>query len=361
MPVSAGEHINNDKPLIWDIEELKQRYTNGGSPESKAILLEVGNICNQDPVIIVEKKSFAFIKDVHYYCSIGQYWWPDSLNPGQYINRDGFTNPESRLYDRKKLVELKNRCQKLSIAFYLTKDVKYYIAFIEQIKAWFINEETYMYPNFEYSQVIPGKNDNKGRGAGMVDMYDFNTVIESIRLVNGEKKIDRRTMKALQKWFAEFAKWAEEGPFGEYIQNKDNNIGLACDVTLINMFLFSGNERKAKQLADSFVEKRINAQVLEDGRQPAELVRTNAFSYSISNISHMIDFYYLVRFWDKCYYIKNGESLKKAFDYLQYFADNPNAFPYQQIASWESCIVSLKEQERRINKLVDSNTVSAKN
>lgn len=114
------------------------------------------------------------------------------------------------------------RCKALSQAFYITDDRKYYNAFLQQLQVWFVNKDTYMYPTFEYSQVVPGNYGNKGRSTGMISAYGFNTVIESIRLVNGVKKIDSRTIKRVQKWFCAFANDSEDR-FGQKFRNVDNN------------------------------------------------------------------------------------------------------------------------------------------
>ena len=192
-------------PLIWDMSNFEKLKTDTSySRLYKSIIKESNNICEMPPVTVMDKvKTFA--PDKHYFCSIGTYWWPDPNNPGQYINKDGKTNPECNLYDRASLSIMSKRCQNLCVAYYLTKDEKYYDAFIRQIKAWFIDEETYMYPNFEYAQVIPGRNENKGRSTGYIGAYPFNSVLESIRLTNAIKEIDSQTLKSLKKWFLKFA------------------------------------------------------------------------------------------------------------------------------------------------------------
>lgn len=350
--LSCEAKVKNNKPLIWNVDALEEMKLNLiNDKDAKAIISLADRYCEKTPVVVIDKGKSTFEPNVHYYCSVGQYWWPDSLNLGSYIRRDGIANPESKKYDRVRLTELAKRCEKLSKAFYLTRDRKYFDALKMQLRAWFINEDTYMLPNFEYSQVIPGQDDNRGRGAGIIDAYDFNTVIESIRLVNGVKKINRRTMKGLQKWFLSFAIWTEDGPFGEYVRKKDNNIGLAADVTLVNMYLFAGNETRAKEIADSFAERRIYKQITEEGLQPAELERTNAFSYSLANLSHLVDFCFLVRYWDTDYYYKNHNRIDAAFQYLEQFVDDENTFPYKQIGGWEAGKEGYHKQSARLKML----------
>ena len=233
--------------------------------------------------------------------------------------------------------------------------MKYYDAFMLQIKAWFIDRESYMYPNFRYSQVIPGQNDNRGVYAGMISAYPFNSVIESIRLVNCVKLIDKNSMRALKKWFLSFANWSI-AEYGSRVSTGKNNISTAFDITMINMLLFAGKTQRAKIIADEFPQRRIYVQILEDGRQPFELSRAKAFHYSLFNLSHILDFCYMMRCFDENYYKRYASRIDKAFEYLQSIADNPKSFPYQEVSSWDECFETLNvllQRRDRIRSISD--------
>lgn len=339
------------KPLIWDMRNLEQMRKHSLDKEVVNQIKHKADIyCNEPPVVIVGDKYLDFAPNDHYFCSMGPYRWPDPKHPGQYIWKDGEVNPESKFYDSRKLAELSERCITLSKAFYLYKENKYYQAYLIQLRSWFIDEQTYMYPNFEYSQVVPGQNNNKGTSTGMITAYDFNDIIESIRLVNCVKKIDNSTMNSLKNWFLSFANWSES-EYGSLFQRTNNNISLAFDISLINMFLFSGEEERAKEIADGFEKRRILIQIEEDGRQPAELLRTRAFEYSVLNLGHIIDFCFLMKYWNVDYYLQNGERIDKAFDYLLKYVDDQNSFPYKQITNWPTCVKILNKQIQRRNLL----------
>lgn len=352
LMISCETIPHNDIPLVWDMSSLEQmRVDRGASMVTKRILKTANELCEKQPVAVTDKKKLTFEPDRHYFCCIGPYWWPDSLNVGKYINKDGIVNPESKQYDNVRLIEIVTRCKTLSEAFYISGERKYYGAFVRQLLVWFIDRETYMYPTFEYAQVVPGQNGNKGRSTGLIDATAFNTVLESIRLVNSVKRIDRKTMKSLQRWFWEFAKWADEGDFCKTLRNANNNVGLAYDVTLTNMYLFGGNEKRAKEILDGFSERRLNVQILEDGSQPAELKRTNAVSYSLYNLTHIVDMCYLARYWYPNYYQEHHERIDKAFEFLEQYVKEPEKFPYQQISSWDNCKKNYFMQKERIEKL----------
>ncbi len=340
-----------NKPLIWNLENLrKAKKTGVSSKVVKKILKASDSYCEAPPVVVTNKKK-SFAPDSHYYYSIGGYWWP-SEDSTSYVYIDGVKNPERNKYNSGLLSELVNRCKYLSVAYYLTENEKYYEKFVAQVKAWFLDKETYMYPNLEYAAVVPGKNRNMGRRSGMIQAYSFNKVIESIRLINSVKRIDDSTMIQLEHWFMSFAKWADESSFGNPLHNKkSNNIGIAYDVMLINMYLFAGNVERAKELADNFQENRLYIQIDEEGKQPAELSRANAFSYSVYNLTHILDFCFIMHYWDIDYYTLHSERIDKAFVFLQRYVDNHSAFPYKQKGDWKNCEKNLNTQLRRKKRL----------
>ena len=351
LSYQVESQVKNNKPLVWDMDYLEKiKKNNSLKVEFNRIIKEADSECNKMAITVTKKKK-TFAPDNHYYCSVGTYWWPDPDHPGQYINKDGIVNPETKDFDQTRLLELKDRCKVLSQAFYLTHDKRYYRKFVEQLRLWFVDSNTYMYPNFEYSQVIPGQNGNRGRNTGMIESYYFNTIIESVRLVNGIKRIDSRTLKAVQNWFGDFACWADEGEFGESLHNANNNIGLAYDITLINMYLFAGHEKRAKEIANEFTDRRLNKQITIDGKQPSELRRTRAFSYSVYNLNRILDYCFLVAYWYPNYYQEHKERIDAAFAFLGAFIDNTQSFPYQQITSWEICKEEYQQAYGRLKQL----------
>lgn len=344
--------VQESAPIIWDLSNLDYIKNDDSYQKLYNKIIRIANdYCERKPVVVTNKEN-TFAPNKHYYCSIGTYWWPDTNNPGKYVIKDGIPNPEHNLYDRKNLSIMSDCCKYLSIAFYLTGDLRYYEAYIRQLKAWFIDSDTFMYPTFEYAQVAPGMIIHKGTSTGFIGAYPFNSIIESIRLVNSVKRIDTVTMKQLKKWFLAFARWADYGIFSEKLRHGKNNIGLAYDVTLVNMYLFAGKERRAKKISAHFEENRLKIQILPDGSQPAELTRTNAFTYSLFNLHHIIDFCYLMRYWDLNYYSRNSQLIDSAFSFLYQYVGHEDSFPYKQISDWSVCEDELRQLSLRRDKLI---------
>lgn len=343
------EGING--PLVWNVKKLDSLSLDfKRSREFRELLVFCDSITTTSPIAITNKKK-TFAPNPHYYCSLGTYWWPDSTAQGKYVHRDGYKNPENAEYDSNRMGEMVRRCEMLSIAFYLSGKQDYLDAFIRQLQVWFINKETYMLPNFEYAQVVPGRSGNKGRSSGLIGIYGFNTVLESIRLVSLKSCLDKELLLELKAWFGDFARWADEGKLGNNLRKTNNNIVLAYDVTLVNMFLFCGNEKRAKEIADEFAEKRIYMQIDENGLQAEELKRTKAYSYSVFNLTHIMDFCYLVRYWYPNYYINHSERIDKAFDFLLKSSNSKDSFPYKQVVSWNGPIRTMNNLLIRRDRL----------
>lgn len=353
MSFSCKTNCSNfiNKPLIWNMDNLDSIKKDSDNKLLNKIIVKSDAYCLLSPVVVTDKKK-TFAPDLHYYCSIGPYWWPDPENPdGKYINKDEQVNPESKDFDLQRIGELSERCKYLSVAFYLTQDYKYYEAYINQIKAWFIDEETYMYPNLAYAQVKPGYNNNLGRTTGTIDTYVFNDVIESIRLVSFCHTIDDKTIISIKRWFDLYITWLEDNNYINKLNTAQNNISLAFDVTLCNIYLFLGKEDKAKIIFENFYNRRLLTQINENGEQPAELIRSKAFSYSLYNLKHIIDFCYLAKYWKADYYDCYGLLVDKAFGFLLSYIDSPEKFPYQQLSSWDACRYNLKVELIRRKRL----------
>jgi len=330
------------KPLIWDMEQLEQQKMNyWRNQDAQKVIQDADKYCGIEPISVVTNKRLSLGPNAHYFSSMGPYRWADPKNPGKYIIKDGVMNPDWKYYDSGKLNDMITRCVSFSKAYYFTRDRKYYNAFVNQLRVWFINADTYMEPNFEYSQADPSQENFKSNSTGMIEAYVFVNLTESIYLLNSTKRIDKKTMNAMKEWMHRFADWSYN-THGAYFDRVDNNISLAFDVTLADLYLFAGEEKKARQFIDGFAQKRILKQIKEDGSQPAELIRTRAYYYSLYNLSHIMDFCRLARYWDRAYYAKNGERIDKAFEYLEQYLDDPSTFPYQQITDWEECKNTFK-------------------
>lgn len=348
--LGSNAQVKHSSPLIWNLTVLDYvKSENNLIATKKSILLSADNYCRLQPVAVTEKQENV-VEDKHFFYQIRGYYWQDSLNPDNFVKRDGYRNPTYKDYDFTRLTEMAKRCKFLSVAYYLTGKKEYYDAFKRQILAWFVDKDTYMYPSFKYTAMLPNGKKFEGTASGLIEAYTFIDVLESLRLVEMLMPIDTVTKKELKEWFRQFVANVE-CDYGESLGKLKNNIGLAWDVTLMNIYLFIGESDKAKELANQFAEKWLYKHIMSDGRQPLELKRASAFGYSVYNLTHIIDFCFLSRYWKMDFYQKHQKRIDKAFDYLEQFSTDTTSFPYKQVSGWEKSLNNLRRQESRLKRL----------
>ena len=116
-----------------------------------------------------------------------------------------------------------------------------------------------------------------------------------------------------------------------------NNHGTFYDIQVVSFALFLGKTELAAKVLKEAPQKRIAVQIEPDGRQPLELVRTKAWSYSVGNLSGLISLARLgenvgVDLWH--FETADGRSIRKALDYLAPFGLEEQKWPHKQIGDW---------------------------
>lgn len=257
-----------------------------GQIVDKKLVLRADAIIRKKPVAVTQK-DVVRSGNPHKYESLSIYWWPDTLNPqGPYVARDGHYNPEYRQYDYPKLLTLSSNLRMVAQAFLQTGDMRYHDYVCRQIDVWFIDDSTSMTPDFEYSQIIPGRNQGRGNPQGLVDAYNFNEVIDAAVSVNDVVPVGGKRMRALKQWMYDFAVWMESSQNGMTASRYINNQAIAYETTLFNIYTFTSHKSKAKKHALRCIS-HIKSQIEEDGRQPQEMKRAKPLTYVLFNLEHM--------------------------------------------------------------------------
>ncbi|HEV8592190.1 MAG TPA: alginate lyase family protein [Pyrinomonadaceae bacterium] len=276
--------------------------------------------------------------DKHDYMSQAPYFWAD---PGKkdglpYIRRDGERNPEiNKITDHKSMDQMVSAVDALSLAYYLKGNEAYATKAVQILRAFFLDPATRMNPNLQYAQGIPGI--NTGRGIGLIETVGLTRVVDSIGLLDGSKALSHPDKKGLEDWFSRFLQWMQESKNGRDESAAQNNHGTHYDLQVASYALFLGKNDIAKNILEAAKQKRIAKQIESDGRQPLELARTKAWSYSVMNLRGLIQLATLgthvgVDLWN--YETKDGRSIRRALDFLYPYSVGEK-WKYQQIGEWQ--------------------------
>lgn len=287
------------------------------------------------PLTVMTKGVAPPSGDKHDYMSQAPYFWPDpkQANGLPYIRRDGERNPEiNKITDHKTIDDLENAVETLALAYYFKGDEAYATKAVQLLRTFYLEPATRMNPNLEYAQFIPGV--NTGRGIGLIETRGFTRVVDAVGLLKGSKSLTADNESGLKDWFGKFLQWMLDSKNGREEAAAKNNHGTYYDVQVVSYALFASRRDLAKQVLETARLKRIAAQVEPDGRQPLELARTKAWSYSNGNLDGLMQLAILgeragIDLWN--FQTRDGRSIRKALDFLTPVALGEKKWDYQEI------------------------------
>ncbi len=255
--------------------------------------------------------------DVHDYCSMCVYCWPDPKNASApWPNVDGLKNPirEKKEYSHDKPLwyGLVQHVQTLSLRYHLLQWTntttqeklstgkpaeEYAKRALEFIYVWFVNPSTRMNPSAEYAQSRP--NAQLGRGAGIIEFSgNLPVLLDSLIYLRTSQYFSQELDRGIIAWISEFLKWNVESKAGQTNAKRENNIitwftGMKLAMTL---YLSSVGPDATdatygglslSQLQDQLVANATQillSQVDEQGSQPKETQREMPYHYSGFNL-----------------------------------------------------------------------------
>jgi hypothetical protein len=346
--IARAQSTNALIPRVFIIDgreraETKHRIRSGDQTFAAALAnLEkvASRALRQQPSSVISKAVTPPSGDKHDYMSQAPYFWRNPAKPDglPYINRDGERNPEiNKITDHLALDQMEVAVQTLSLAYYFKNNEKHATKASQLLRAWFIDPATRMNPNLEYAQFIPGV--NTGRGIGLIETRGLVNTVDAIGLLAGSKSWTSADQKALEDWFGSFLRWMQESRKGREENAARNNHGTFYDVQSMSYGLFVRRNDLAKQIAEAAKERRIALQIEPNGRQPLELRRTKAWSYSNMNLDGLLQLARLaenvdVDLWN--YQTRDGRSIRGALDYLYPYATADQKWSYPQIGGFEA-------------------------
>jgi hypothetical protein len=292
------------------------------------------------PFSVVDKDVIPPSGDKHDYMSQAPYWWPnpDTADGLPYVRRDGERNPEIHdLRNRADLGEMIDAVETLSLAWYVTGDERYANRAALLLRTWFLDDATRMNPHLRYGQAIPGIND--GRGIGLIETRGLARVVDALGLLASPEVWTAADQRAIDAWFDAYLTWMRESEHGRDEADEPNNHGTFYDVQVASYSLLLGKRDVARQLLSTVGERRIATQVEPDGRQPLELARTKAWSYSVGNLAGLMALARLGEHVDVDLWsieTADGRSIRRAIDFLAPYGVGKEPWPYPQINGWSA-------------------------
>lgn len=300
-----------------------------------ALRADAGHALTVTRFSVVDKPVVPPSGDKHDYMSQAPYFWPDPARPDgrPYIRKDGVRNPEiNRITDHRAIDGVVASTQTLGLAYYFSGDERYADKAASLLRAFFLDPATRMNPNLQYAQFIPGI--NSGRGIGLIETRGFTRVVDAIGLIAGSTAWRADDDRGVRDWFAAFLKWMQASGNGRDEAAAKNNHGTYYDLQVTSFALFLDRRDLAMQVLERAKERRIAVQIEPDGREPLELVRTNAWSYSSGNLDGMTELATLgdragVDLWH--FVTSDGRSIRKAILFLAPYALGEKKWDFAQI------------------------------
>ena len=340
-----SEEISAQSPKLYSVSAKQVEAVEKASAKDPLIQQDIASLSKQADqlldkriVSVVEKKFTTPCGNPHEYMSMAAYFWPDPAKPSglPYIRKDGQRNPDNdKVTDHKGFDDLIKFVTTLSWAYYFTHNEKYAAKGTELCKFWFIDTATYMIPNLNHGQVIMGV--DTGRGIGIIDIHLVPELLDAISILETSKSMNKEVARGIHSWFDQFLVWLQTSKNGQEEFKTKNNHKTYYENLTAAIALFCGKTETAKKIFNN-AKTLMASQIEPDGKQPLELERTNALSYSTF---HLKAWFMLsaqaenlgIDLWH--YQTNDGRSIQKALDFLLPFAMDKKKFEYQQIGKFE--------------------------
>lgn len=295
----------------------------------RRLLREADQAMDVGPYSVVLKSHTPPSGNKHDYTSVNPYTWPDPSKPDglPYIRRDGYTNPEWwQDFDRVPFERLAQSAEALALAYTLTGKETYASRAAHLIRIWFLDPDTAMNPDLEFSQIVPGVSTGF---AQVIDTRFMPRIVDSIGLLSGSKAWTEKDQRGMVSWFSKFVPNVRARADKEY-RDHPHNIASFYHAQMASMALFIGDDAQAKELIER-TYFRLDKAVEADGFFFRERRRTRSLSYSSFHLFALYNLATMGRFvgidiWN--FKTPDGRGLRLALDTVA-----AHAGPYPP-ASW---------------------------
>jgi hypothetical protein len=268
---------------------------------------------------------------LHDYFSQADYFWPNPQDPnGKYINRDGQSNPDNFNDHRKAMITLSIQMPALTAAWVLTGDHRYGQLVGDHLRAWFINPDTRMNPNLEYSQGVHGV--STGRSYGIIDTLHLVEVARAASIISSAV-LTGIEQQALQDWFRAYLHWMKTSEKGIAERDTINNHAICWALQAAEFARLIDDPGTREEVRTQFKTLFVPDQMAVDGSFPRELARTKPYSYSIFNFDIMATLCQSLKDDGPSLYsfvLPDGRGICKAAEFLYPYLQDKGTWPYKQ-------------------------------
>ena len=290
--------------------------------ERARVLKAADAFLGEAPITITAFKAEKSAGGVHDYFSQADYSWPDPAKPDglPYVNRDGWSNPDTFQQHRWAMVRLSRGVGALGAAFRITGDRKYADAAAAHLRAWFVTPATRMNPSLLYSQAILGS--VTGRGVGIIDTIHLIEVAAAIEVMSARGAIAAADALPIKAWFREYLTWLTTSDYGIDERERGNNHGTCWVMQVAAFARMLGDEPQLAFCRARYKTWLLPNQMFTDGSFPLEMRRTKPYGYALFQLDQLATVAQILstpedNLWT--FTLPDGRSLKKAVDYMYPF------------------------------------------
>ncbi|HUE37027.1 MAG TPA: alginate lyase family protein [Candidatus Acidoferrum sp.] len=278
-----------------------------------------------EPLTITKYHAKLSTGGPHDYYSNGDYWWPNpnTTNGLPYVQRDGQSDTNNFNEDRDCVRKLDSAVAVLGAAYKITGDDRYAAKAAELLRVFFLDPDTMMNPNLQYSQAIPGV--STGRGIGIIDTLHLIDVPRAVEVMQKSPAFPPDVVAGLRKWFADYVAWMRTSKNGNDEANAANNHSVAYWLQVAVFARFTGDEKDLADCRDHFKNVFLPKQMAADGSFPRELARTKPYGYSSFQTDNMAMLCHVLstpqdNLWQ--FQLPDGRGMRKAIEFMYpYWAD----------------------------------------
>ncbi len=215
-------------------------------------------------------------------------WWHDSNAPsGPYVYHEGVENPKAFKAHSDALLLMAIQLPTLTAAYILTREARYADHAAAHLRAWFIDPQQRMTPNFSYGQMIPGN--PTSRLEGVIEAVHLAEVAQAMSYLTRYEGLDQAELDLIYAWFAAYLDWLTTSRLAGLARDQKNHHGSswllqAAAITRLLPVTSKTGDNGLAILQHQFKTVTIRAQISPDGSFQHELTTINPYRNSLFNL-----------------------------------------------------------------------------